>query len=77
MIKLADLLKLENENKNRAVDDLTKLAEDAIEKFEKEIKKRTNAENKESVLLEGVETKQATETQIEAMAGRINALVCW
>ena len=75
--ELTDLLKLENENKNRAVDDLTKLAEDAIEKFEKEIKKRTNTENKlESVLLEGVETKKVMETQIEAMAGRINALKC-
>ena len=75
--ELTDLLKLENENKNRAADDLTKLAEDAIEKFEEEIKKRTNAENKlESVLLEGVETKEVMETQIEAMAGRINALKC-
>ena len=76
--ELTDLLKLENENKNKAVDDLTKLAEDAIEKFEKEIQKRTNAENElKSVLLERVETKDAMETQIEAMAGRINALVCW
>ena len=75
--KLTDLLKSENEKKNRIADDLTKLAEDAIEKFEKEIEKRTNAENKlESVLLEGVETKEVMETQIEAMAGRINALEC-
>ena len=75
--KLTDVLKSENEKKNRIADDLTKLAEDAIEKFEKEIEKRTNAENKlEIVLLEGVEIKEVMETQIEAMAGRINALEC-
>ena len=57
--KLTDLLKLKNQNKYRIADDLTKLAEDAIEKFEEEIEKRANAENKlESVLLEGVETKK-------------------
>ena len=77
VVELTDLLKLETENKHRAVDGLTKLAEDAIEKFEKEIEKRTNAENKlEIVLLEGVEIKEVMETQIEAMAGRINALEC-
>ena len=75
--KLTDLLKSENEKKNRIADDLTILAEDAIEKFEKEIEKRTNAENKlEIIMLEGVEIKEVMETQIEAMAGRINALEC-
>ena len=75
--ELTDLLKLENENKIRVADDLTKLAEDAIEKFEKEIQKNTNVEYKlESVLLERAKTKVALEMQIEAIADEINALKC-